>query len=150
MLRLPAFRSFRLALAALTVVAAPFAARAETTLRVAMTAADIPDWRGQPDQGFEGNRFVGFTLYDSLILWDLSSSDKEVGLKPGLATKWAIDPNDNKRWIFDLREGVKFHDGCDWNADNAVWNFERLISDKNPAFTPYNFGRARSRTGRTG
>ena len=141
-----AIRSFRLTLAALTLAAAPLAARAETTLRVAMTAADIPDWRGQPDQGFEGNRFVGVTLYDSLILWDLSSSDKEVGLKPGLATKWAIDPNDNKRWIFDLRQGVKFHDGCDWNADNAVWNFDRLISDKNPAFTPYNFGRARSRT----
>ena len=28
--------------------------RAESVLRVAMTAGDIPDWTGQPDQGFEG------------------------------------------------------------------------------------------------
>ena len=27
------------------------AAQAETVLRVAMTAGDIPDWTGQPDQG---------------------------------------------------------------------------------------------------
>lgn len=122
------------------------ALQAQTTLRIAMTAAAVPDWRGQPDQGFEGNRFVGFSLYDTMILWDLSTSDKEVGLKPGLATKWWMDPNDSKRWYFDLRQGVKYHDGCDWNADSAVWNFERLISDKHPAFTPYNFARARART----
>jgi peptide/nickel transport system substrate-binding protein len=121
-------------------------AQAETVLRIAMTAADIPDWRGQPDQGFEGNRFVGNTLYDPLIEFDLSSAEKEVTLRPGLATAWKIDPTDSKKWIFDLRQNVKFHDGCDWNADSAIWNFDRLISDKNPAFTPYNFGRSRSRT----
>jgi ABC-type transport system substrate-binding protein len=41
---------------------------------------------------------------------------------------------------------VKFHDGCVWNADSAVWNFDRMLSDKSPAFTPFNFGRSRSRT----
>jgi hypothetical protein len=30
-----------------------------STLRIAMTAADIPLTLGQPDQGFEGNRFTG-------------------------------------------------------------------------------------------
>ena len=78
-------------------------AQAETTLRIAMTAAAVPDWRGQPDQGFEGNRFVGFSLYDTMLLWDLSTADKEVLPKPGLAVKWWADPNDSKRWLFDLR-----------------------------------------------
>src|SRR5689334_2617720 len=86
------------------------AARAETVLRVAMTAGDIPDWTGQPDQGFEGFRFVGWSLYDSFINWDLSRSDIEAPLRPALATKWYIDPANNKRWIFELRKGVKFHD----------------------------------------
>ena len=36
--------------------------RAELVLRVAMTAGDIPDWTGAPDQGYEGYRFVGFSL----------------------------------------------------------------------------------------
>ena len=34
--------------------AARMEARGESVLRVAMTAGDIPDWTGQPDQGFEG------------------------------------------------------------------------------------------------
>ncbi len=108
--------------------------QAETTLRVAMTAGDIPDVTGQPDQGFEGYRFVGYTLYDSLILWDLSRSDVEATLTPGLATKWYIDPKDSRRWIYELRKDVKFHDGSDFNADVVLWNISRLIDDKVPHF----------------
>jgi hypothetical protein len=36
---------------------------AETVLRVAMTAGDVPITIGQPDQGFEGYRFIGYNLY---------------------------------------------------------------------------------------
>jgi len=121
-------------------------AYAESVLRIAMTAGDIPDWTGQPDQGFEGYRFVGFNLYDGLTDWDLSRSDKESDIRPALATKWYPDPKNPKRWIFELRHGVKFHDGCDWNADAAVANFKRLTDKSDPAFSPVNFARARSRT----
>ncbi len=38
-----------------------------STLRIAMTAADIPLTLGQPDQGYEGNRFTGIPLYDALV-----------------------------------------------------------------------------------
>ncbi|NEV02967.1 ABC transporter substrate-binding protein, partial [Bradyrhizobium sp. UFLA 03-164] len=62
----------------------PAAAGAETVLRIGMTAADIPRTLGQPDQGFEGNRFTGLTMYDALTMWDLSSSDKASALIPGL------------------------------------------------------------------
>src|ERR1700745_3428184 len=98
----------------------PQAASAESVLRIAMTAGDIPDWTGQPDQGFEGYRFVGWSLYDALINWDLSRSDREAPLTQGLATNWAIDPANNKRWLIELRKGVKFHDGCELNADLVV------------------------------
>src|SRR6516164_3331604 len=104
--------------------AARMEARGESLLRVAMTAGDIPDWTGQPDQGFEGYRFVGWSLYDALINWDLSRSDREASLTPGLATKWTIDPANNKRWIIELRKGVKFHDGCELTADLVVWNIQ--------------------------
>lgn len=120
----------------------PQAASAESVLRIAMTAGDIPDWTGQPDQGFEGYRFVGFALYDGLVNWDLSRSDREADIKPALATKWSADPGDLKKWIIELRHDVKFHDGCDWNADAAVWNFERLTSKVSPAFSPLHFARA--------
>ncbi len=43
----------------------------EKLLRIGMTAADIPRTHGQPDQGFEGNRFTGIPMFDSLTQWDL-------------------------------------------------------------------------------
>ena len=61
-------------LATALVVGLPQLAGAETVLRIGMTAADIPRTLGQPDQGFEGNRFTGLTMYDALTMWDLSSS----------------------------------------------------------------------------
>jgi peptide/nickel transport system substrate-binding protein len=128
------------------LTSAPQIAQAESVLRIAMTAGDIPDWVGQPDQGFEGYRFVGFNLYEGLSNWDLSTAGVEVKLKPGLATKWQVDEADQKKWIFELRKGVKFHDGCEWNADVALWNLERLTSEKSPAFSPAQFARGRSRT----
>src|ERR1700682_2796005 len=78
-------------------------AHAETVLRVAMSAADIPDWTGAPDQGYEGFRFVGFSIYDSLVEWDLSHSDRAADIRPALAESWAIDPTDHKTWMFKLR-----------------------------------------------
>ncbi|WP_334389887.1 ABC transporter substrate-binding protein [Bradyrhizobium sp. AZCC 2262] len=115
-----------------TMAAVP--ASAGGTLRVAMTAADIPDWGSVPDQGYEGRRFAGYTLYDGLANWDLSKPDVAADIKPGLATGWQINPANNKRWTFNLRPGVKFHDGCEWNADGALWNFERLRNDKAPQY----------------
>ena len=88
-----------------------------------MTAGDIPATTGNPDQGFEGFRFVGYNLYDGLALWDLSQRDKPSDIKPGLATEWQVDPNNHRRWIFKLRQGVKWHDGCPFTADDVLWNF---------------------------
>ena len=68
---------------ALTIAASSaLPVRAEAVLRIAMTAGDIPDWTGQPDQGFEGYRFVGFNLYDGLLNWDVSKAGVEVRLNP--------------------------------------------------------------------
>ncbi len=43
---------------------------------------------------------------------------------PALATSWETS-DDKLEWTFNLREGVKFHDGTDFNADAVVFNFER-------------------------
>ena len=74
---------------ALTLSAAPAEpVYASGTLTVGMTAGDIPVTTGNPDQGFEGYRFVGYNLYDALLLWDLSRSDQSSEPKPGLATSY--------------------------------------------------------------
>merc|ERR1712146_243970 len=116
------------------------AANAESVLRVGMTAGDIPIVLGQPDQGFEGYRFVGYNLYDPLVLWDLSQGDTAADIKPGLATSWKIDPNDNKRWLITLRKGVKWHDGCDFVPEDVVWNLDRIANKDAPQFNVKQFG----------
>src|ERR1700704_2312191 len=122
----PHFWRFAAPLAAGLLVAMPVAS-AETVVRIGMTGADIPKTVGQPDQGFEGNRFTGNTMYEGLTAWDLSSADKPSVVVPGLATEWAVAPDDNKKWIFKLRSGVKFHDGSDFDADAVVWNVEKVL-----------------------
>ena len=64
--------------AVITAVLACGPAIAGGTLRIGMTASDIPLTTGQTDQGGEGMRFMGYTVYDGLINWDLSSADKPV------------------------------------------------------------------------
>jgi ABC-type transport system substrate-binding protein len=43
-------------------------------------------------------------------------------LKPGLATRWELQP-DGKTWRFFLRQGVKWHDGSPFTADDVVWTW---------------------------
>ncbi len=133
---------WRIALAA-GLLALPLAARAGGTVTVAMTAGEVPITTGTPDQGFEGYRFVAFNLYDGLVNWDLSRSDRASDIKPGLATAWHVDEANPKRWVFDLRQGVKWHDGCPFTADDVVWNFARLMDDKAPQFNTFQFALSR-------
>ncbi len=110
-------------------------AQAQGNLRIGMTANDIPLTWGQPDNGFEGYRFMGLLVYDALINWDLTSPDKPSGLIPGLAESWEVDKTDQTKWIFKLRQGVKFHDGSDFNADAVVFNMDRLLDEKAPQYS---------------
>jgi peptide/nickel transport system substrate-binding protein len=126
------------------LVAPTPSARAAGVLTVAMTAGDLPTTTGNPDQGFEGFRFVGWNLYDALINWDLSQGDNASDIKPGLATEWHVDPENHKRWVFTLRQGVKWHDGCDFTADDVVWNFQRVSDPKAPQFYTLQFALSRA------
>ena len=115
------------ALLAATLLACAPAVAQEKVLRIAMTAADIPRTLGQPDQGFEGNRFTGIPMYDSLTQWDLSKADAPSVLIPALSTSWAVDAKDKTKWVFKLRNDVKFHDGSPFNADAVVWNVRKVL-----------------------
>jgi ABC-type transport system substrate-binding protein len=52
-------------------------------------------------------------------------------IQPCLATTWTISP-DGKNITFELRQGVKFHDGTDFNADAVVFSFERQYNTSHP------------------
>ncbi|MDP5360805.1 MAG: ABC transporter substrate-binding protein, partial [Paracoccaceae bacterium] len=132
------YRSTAIVLMTAMLAAGP--AWAEKILTIGMTAADIPRTSGQPDQGFEGNRFTGIPMYDALTHWDLSSETEASGIVPGLATSWAVDPADTTKWIFTLREGVTFHDGSAFTADAVVWNVQKVLDESAPHFAPDQVG----------
>ncbi len=111
-------------------------AASETVLRVAMTVADIPLTTGQTNQGGEGDRFIGYQLFDALINWDLSRSDVPAPLCPGLATSWSVDETTHTVWTFHLRQGVTFHDGTSFNADAVLFNLDKLMNKDAPQFDP--------------
>jgi peptide/nickel transport system substrate-binding protein len=72
----------------------------------------------------DGETFrVSRQIYDTLITYKQGTSE----LTPGLATKWESSP-DGKEWTFTLRQGVKFHDGTDLNAEAVCFNFNRWFN----------------------
>jgi peptide/nickel transport system substrate-binding protein len=72
--------------------------------------------------GSKIDRQVYHNLYDPLLLLD----DK-LGIQPNLAESWQTP--DPKTLILKLRQGVKFHDGTDFNAEAARINFDRMAND---------------------
>lgn len=122
------------ALAALACVGLSGPLRAQGTLRIAMTASDIPTPTGLPNNGFEGMRFLGYPVFESLALWDLTTTDRLAPLRPGLAERWEQAAGDPRTWIFHLRRGVAFHDGTPFDADAVIWNLERYFNKDAPQF----------------
>lgn len=106
------------------------------TLIVGMTAAEIPglDTTEYESQGGEGGRFVGMQIYDGLTRWDLSQGTTAPKVVPGLATGWTVAP-DGVTWTFKLRPNVTFTDGTPWNADAAIFNFDRYVNKKSPLYS---------------
>jgi ABC-type transport system substrate-binding protein len=107
---------------------------ADPVLRVGTTLADIPLTTGQPSQGGEGQRFIGYQLYDCLINWDLSKREVAARHRPGLALSWEVDRETRTVWTFRLRPGVTFHDGSAFTADDVVWNLDKLMRREAPQF----------------
>jgi peptide/nickel transport system substrate-binding protein len=131
--------------AACCLALSPVGARAASPLRIAISLSDFPILWAAPDGGFEGARFGGYMVFDSLVLWDLSSANEPSRLTPGLADAWSVDPANPKRWTFHLRD-AKFHDGSPWNADAAIWNLEAFTNPKAPQYNATRAGIARTRT----
>ncbi len=63
-----------------------------------------------------------YSIYEPLV-----SRDKQLGLVPGLATKWT--QTNPTTWRFDIRKNVKFHDGSPLTADDVVFSLNRTQID---------------------
>ena len=67
-------------------------------------------------------------IFDTLV-W----SGDDLQIEPGLATSWK--PVDNDTWEFKLRQGVKFHDGSDFDAEDVKFSIDRIPVVSGPTTT---------------
>jgi peptide/nickel transport system substrate-binding protein len=94
------------------------------TLNVALSS-DAP----RLDPGFSSSvydRYVFQSIFDKLA--DIDSNGDVV---PMLAKKWDVS-DDGLTYTFYLQEGVKFHDGTDFDADAVKFNFNRNMDPASP------------------
>src|SRR5206468_5872701 len=67
-------------------------------------------------------------FYDGLYRW----VDNPPKMIPWLAESHTASA-DGKTWTFNLRKGVKFHDGSEFSADDVVYSIERMLAMKKGA-----------------
>lgn len=65
-------------------------------------------------------------VYEGLVRYD-----RDLKIEPALATSWEIQP-DGITWRFTLREGVTFHDGAEFTAEDVVASLERVSHETSP------------------
>ena len=96
---------------------------AANTLRMAY-AGDV---RGMDPYASSTSFTLGFLshIYEPLVRYNL-----DLKIEPALATSWkVIEPT---VWRFKLREGVRFHNGNPFKADDVVASIKRVTHPNSP------------------
>jgi peptide/nickel transport system substrate-binding protein len=76
-----------------------------------------------PGAALEGiSPLIARQVFDTLVAWREGSTEVE----PALATRWNVS-RDGLVWSFNVREGVKFHDGSPLTALEIAASFERQL-----------------------
>lgn len=58
----------------------------------------------------------------------LVNTDNSLNLLPGLATEW--HNTDENTWVFQIREGVTFHDGTPMTAEEVRWSIQNALEQR--------------------
>lgn len=96
-------------------------APAEAVRTAVRIAAAADPWPGE-GAGDTSTQFVyplNFNVYETLVMLA-----PDFSLRPGLAESWELI-NEGRTWRFQLRKGVKFHDGRPFTADDVLWTWDR-------------------------
>jgi peptide/nickel transport system substrate-binding protein len=108
-----------------TTPTAPTTSQYGGTFRIADAAVPTQaglGWMAQSSMYWGHPR--SYMFFDTLL-----ECDSKGIIKPRLATEWNVAP-DSKSITLALRQGVKFHDGSDFNAEVAKWNLDEAIEGK--------------------
>jgi peptide/nickel transport system substrate-binding protein len=137
----PNRRFFLLGVSALALLA-PGAVRAASSTTLTPKGDPVPGGtlivgQYQEPTFFDPNRQYSYEtyrldkhIYESLVAEDLSTpaQDGPPPLIPALAESWEVS-SDATTFTFKLRQGVKFHDGTDFDAEAVHFNVRRFADE---------------------
>jgi peptide/nickel transport system substrate-binding protein len=85
---------------------------------------------GEPDQ-LDPQKTSAYASFEVLenVFDTLVEPDAQLQFKPALATRWTTSA-DGKTWTFTVRDGVKWHNGRAFVADDVVYSYKRIIGQK--------------------
>lgn len=81
---------------------------------------------------------INTNIYEGLVQYAPDSTE----IQPCLAESWDVS-EDGLAYTFHLREGVKFHDGTDFNAEAVKTNYDRQLpgtASENMSYAGFIFG----------
>ncbi|MCM3388493.1 ABC transporter substrate-binding protein [Ureibacillus chungkukjangi] len=78
-----------------------------------------------------------FKVTENIFETLLNFGEQDTTINPGLAHDWEVS-EDGLEYTFHLQEGVKFHDGTDFNAEAVVKNVERWKGGAEEQFYYFN------------
>lgn len=109
-----------LGIAVTTMIGAAHAANTSITIGMQLEPPNLDPTGGAAaaiDEVVYANIFEGLTRFSA-----------DGSIRPALAHSWEIS-EDGKTYTFNLREGVKFHDGTDFNADDVKFSLDRARAE---------------------
>jgi peptide/nickel transport system substrate-binding protein len=85
---------------------------------------------GEPDQldPQKTSAYFSFEVLEN-VFDTLVQPDANLEMRPALAESWTVSP-DQLAWTFHLRQGVTFHDGSPFTADDVVYSYRRIVDQK--------------------
>ena len=75
---------------------------------------------------------VLFNVFEGLVCLGKDT----VSVEPCLAERW-VSMENGRRWIFYLRQGVKFHNGDEFNARAVVYSFKKRMDQKQGEYVAF-------------
>ncbi len=115
------------ALAALAML--PFAVQAQTPKPGGTVHVVVQPEPPMLMQGLNQNgptNMVAGNIYESLLRYD-----EKLGAQPSLAKSWEISA-DAKTYTFKLQDGVTWHDGKPFSADDVVFSLDKFLREVHP------------------
>ena len=72
------------------------------------------------------DELAAIAIQRSLYKWNSTTNQPDLDLASSVEVS-----EDGLTWTYKLKEGITFHDGSAFTADDVIWSYERIITPKN-------------------